>query len=127
MFMFLFMLIVVHIIGSCLYVGLCRIIHNIKTHSSISLLSFVGFTMEIPFEFIGDITDKKNFWKLVVRVKDKWIVVKDGKEQLELVIVDYKVVISKIFIFLLIHVFNKFECNIFICFIYFHMEMIFRL
>ncbi|RHN60508.1 hypothetical protein MtrunA17_Chr4g0026601 [Medicago truncatula] len=29
----------------------------------------------------------------VVLMKDKWIVVKDGKEQLELVIVDYKVVI----------------------------------
>ncbi|RHN42005.1 hypothetical protein MtrunA17_Chr8g0372151 [Medicago truncatula] len=48
-------------------------------------------TMERPFEFIGDITDKKDFWKLPVKVKDKWTVVKDGKEHLELVIVDKKV------------------------------------
>jgi hypothetical protein len=47
--------------------------------------------MERPFEFIGDITDKKDFWKLAVKVKDKWTVVKDGKEHLELVIVDKKV------------------------------------
>jgi len=48
--------------------------------------------MERPFEFIGDITNKKDFWKLVVRVKDKWTVVKDGKEYLEMVIVDAKVI-----------------------------------
>ena len=47
--------------------------------------------MERPFEFIGDITDKKDFWKLAVKVKYKWTVVKDGKEHLELVIVDKKV------------------------------------
>jgi hypothetical protein len=46
---------------------------------------------ERPLEFIGDITDKKDFWKLAVRVQDKWTVVKNGKEHLELVIVDSKV------------------------------------
>jgi len=30
-------------------------------------------------------------WKLSVRVKDKWTVVKDGKEHLEMLIVDAKV------------------------------------
>jgi len=47
--------------------------------------------MERPLKFVVDITDKKDFWKLVVRVRDKWSVVKDGKEHLELVIVDSKV------------------------------------
>jgi hypothetical protein len=44
-----------------------------------------------PVEFIAAITNKKDFWKLAVRVKDKWTVVKDGKEHLELIIVDAKV------------------------------------
>jgi len=44
--------------------------------------------MARPFEFIRDINEKKDFWKLVVKVRDKWTVVKDGKEHLELVIVD---------------------------------------
>ena len=47
--------------------------------------------MERPFQRISDINDKKDFWKLAVKVKDKWTVVKDGKEHLELVIVDDKV------------------------------------
>ena len=48
--------------------------------------------MERPFENIDVITDKKDFWKLAVRVKDKWTVVKDGKEHLEMIIVDAKVI-----------------------------------
>jgi len=47
--------------------------------------------MERPVEFIGDVTYTKDFWKLAVRVKDKWNVVKDGKEHVEMVIVDVKV------------------------------------
>lgn len=43
-----------------------------------------------PVQFIRDINDKKDFWKLAVKVTDKWTVVKDGKEHLELVIVDAK-------------------------------------
>ncbi|AES60186.1 putative nucleic acid-binding protein [Medicago truncatula] len=43
-----------------------------------------------PFQFIGDINQKKDFWKLAVRVKDKWAIVKDQKEHLEVVIVDAK-------------------------------------
>ncbi|XP_039684531.1 uncharacterized protein [Medicago truncatula] len=46
--------------------------------------------MERPKEFIAAITDQKDLWKLSVRVKDKWTVVKDGKEHLELLIVDAK-------------------------------------
>lgn len=49
--------------------------------------------MERPCQFIGDVTDKSDFWKLTVRVKDKWTVVKDGKEHLEMIIVDVKVLL----------------------------------
>jgi len=45
--------------------------------------------MERPFEFIAY---KKYFWALAVRVKDKWTAVKDGKEHLEMIIVDDKVI-----------------------------------
>jgi len=65
-------------------------------HLSISnfILSFYNLVlkMERPLEFIADVTDSKDFWKLSVRVKDKWTVVKDGKEHLELLIVDAKVI-----------------------------------
>lgn len=43
-----------------------------------------------PFAFIKDVNEKKDFWKLAVRVRDKWTVVKDGKEHIEMVIVDAK-------------------------------------
>lgn len=46
--------------------------------------------MERPLEFIGDITDNKDLWKLAVKIKEKWSVVKDGKEHLEMFIVDSK-------------------------------------
>jgi hypothetical protein len=48
--------------------------------------------MERPFDFIADITDKKDMWKLAVRVKEKWTVVKDVKEHVEMIIVDAKVI-----------------------------------
>jgi hypothetical protein len=35
--------------------------------------------MDRNFEFIKDITDRKDLWKFVVKVKDKWIVQKEGK------------------------------------------------
>jgi hypothetical protein len=54
--------------------------------------------MERPVEFISDVTDKKDFWKLAVRVKDKWTVVKDGREHLEIVIVDAKVTFYTLYI-----------------------------
>lgn len=45
-----------------------------------------------PFVFIKDINVKKDFWKMVVKVRDKWTVVKDGREHSEMVIVDAKVI-----------------------------------
>lgn len=48
--------------------------------------------MERPVQFVSDVNDKKDFWKLVVKVKDKWTVVKAGKEHLEMVIVDAQVI-----------------------------------
>jgi hypothetical protein len=42
------------------------------------------------FEFIKDITYRKYLWKIAVKVKDKWIVQKEGKEYLEMVVVDSK-------------------------------------
>jgi hypothetical protein len=47
--------------------------------------------MERPMKFIVDMTDKKDLWKIAVKVKDIWTIVKDGKEHLELIIVDAKV------------------------------------
>ncbi|RHN78616.1 putative non-specific serine/threonine protein kinase [Medicago truncatula] len=43
-----------------------------------------------PFVFIKDINVKKDFWKMAVKVRDKWTVVKDGREHSEMVIVDAK-------------------------------------
>jgi hypothetical protein len=57
---------------------------------------FLAFKMERPFEFIADITDKKDMWKLAVRVKEKWTVVKDGKEHVEMIIVDAKVIYNRV-------------------------------
>jgi hypothetical protein len=42
-------------------------------------------------EFIKDINDRKDLWKIVVKVKDKWTAVKEGKEYFEMVVVDSKV------------------------------------
>jgi hypothetical protein len=35
------------------------------------------------FEFIKDITDRKDLFKIAVKVKDKWNVIKEGKEHLK--------------------------------------------
>jgi hypothetical protein len=43
------------------------------------------------FEFIKDITDRKDIWKVAVKVKDKWSAMKDGKEYFEMVVCDAKV------------------------------------
>jgi hypothetical protein len=43
------------------------------------------------FEFIKDINDRKDLWKIVVNVRDKWTSQKEGKEYLELIVVDSKV------------------------------------
>jgi hypothetical protein len=43
------------------------------------------------FEFIKDINDRKDLWKIAVKVRDKWTSMKEGKEFLELVVVDSKV------------------------------------
>lgn len=48
--------------------------------------------MERPVQFVSDVNDKKDFWKLVVKVKDKWTAVKAWKEHLEMVIVDAQVI-----------------------------------
>ncbi|GAU49007.1 hypothetical protein TSUD_284940 [Trifolium subterraneum] len=42
------------------------------------------------FEFIKDITDQKDLWKIAVKVKDKWNAMKDGKEYTQMVVVDAK-------------------------------------
>ncbi|WJX56134.1 hypothetical protein P8452_41823 [Trifolium repens] len=42
------------------------------------------------FEFIKDINDRKDLWKIAVKVMDKWTSQKEGKEYLELVVVDSK-------------------------------------
>jgi hypothetical protein len=55
------------------------------------LIFWLGPIKERPVQLISDVHDKKDFWKLAVKVKDKWTVVKDGKEHLELLIVDEKV------------------------------------
>lgn len=51
--------------------------------------------MERPISFIADLNDKKDFWKLSMKVLDKLTVVKDGKEHSEMVIVDAKVLLSQ--------------------------------
>jgi hypothetical protein len=43
------------------------------------------------FEFIKDITDRKDLCKITVKVKDKWNVLKEGKEHFKMVVVDSKV------------------------------------
>ncbi|PNX99095.1 replication factor-A carboxy-terminal domain protein [Trifolium pratense] len=46
--------------------------------------------MARAFEFVKDITNRKDLWKVVVKVKDKWSGTKDGKEYFEIVVVDSK-------------------------------------
>ncbi|PNX67008.1 replication A1-like protein [Trifolium pratense] len=47
--------------------------------------------MARKFESVKDISDAKDLWKISVKVKEKWTNVKDGKESIELLVVDEKV------------------------------------
>jgi hypothetical protein len=58
--------------------------------------------MERPFQLLKDIHHRKELWKLAVKVKDKWKVVKDGKQSFEPVVYDAKVIFSLIVHFQLI-------------------------
>ncbi|KAK2447811.1 replication protein A 70 kDa DNA-binding subunit B [Trifolium repens] len=51
---------------------------------------FICSNMARNFEFIKDITDRKDLFKIAVKVKDKWNVSKEGKEHFEMVVVDSK-------------------------------------
>ncbi|CAK8536077.1 unnamed protein product [Lathyrus sativus] len=44
--------------------------------------------MARPFEKICDISDKKELWKIVVKVHHKWTIVSNSKKHLEFVFVD---------------------------------------
>lgn len=61
--------------------------------------------MARPLSFISDINDKKDFWKLVVRVKDKWSVRVNGKEHFEMILNDEKVDFSVLYFEFNVHVF----------------------
>jgi hypothetical protein len=47
--------------------------------------------MAMNVEFIKDIVDRKNLWKIAVKVKDKWTAMKEWKEYFKMVVVDSKV------------------------------------
>jgi hypothetical protein len=46
--------------------------------------------MERPFQLLKDIHHRKELWKVAVKVKDKWKVVKDGKESFDMLVFDAK-------------------------------------
>ncbi|PNX68349.1 replication A1-like protein, partial [Trifolium pratense] len=46
--------------------------------------------MARKFESVKDINDAKDLWKISVKVKEKWTNMKDGKESIELLVVDDK-------------------------------------
>ncbi|CAJ2662415.1 unnamed protein product [Trifolium pratense] len=46
--------------------------------------------MAKKFESVKDINDAKDLWKIYVKVKEKWTNLKDGKESIELLVVDDK-------------------------------------
>lgn len=84
----------------CIVVFQClKLLHSFNLSRSLYIhfifhVCVLEATMERPFEYVADINDKKDLWKLAVKVKDKWTMVKDGREHLELVIADAKVVKS---------------------------------
>jgi hypothetical protein len=53
--------------------------------------------MERPFQLLKDIHHRKELWKVAVKVKDKWKVVKDGKESFDMLVFDAKVSFFLIF------------------------------
>jgi hypothetical protein len=62
-----------------------------KVHFHVVEVLFCFRKMARNFEFIKDINDRKDLWKIAVKVRDKWTSQKEGKEYLELVVVDSKV------------------------------------
>ncbi|GAU36667.1 hypothetical protein TSUD_15800 [Trifolium subterraneum] len=47
--------------------------------------------MERPIKLLTEIHNKRELWKIAIKVKDKWTIFKDGKQSFELVVVDAKV------------------------------------
>jgi hypothetical protein len=47
--------------------------------------------MERPVQLLAQIHHRKEFWKIAVKVIDKWNLQKDGKHSLEMLVVDAKV------------------------------------
>ncbi|CAJ2656112.1 unnamed protein product [Trifolium pratense] len=52
--------------------------------------------MARKFESVKDISDVKDLWKISVKVKEKWTNLKDGKEFIELLVVDDKHLMMKL-------------------------------
>lgn len=53
---------------------------------------FVGFrAMARPFENICDISNKKELWKIDIKVHHKWNVVYNNKEHVKLIFIDVDV------------------------------------
>jgi predicted membrane-bound spermidine synthase len=77
------------------------IIFNLVGHLSNSyVVIFFEYSADMlrPAAFLRDINQKKDFWKVTVKVRDNWTVVKDGREHIEMVIVDGKVfVVLKVY------------------------------
>jgi hypothetical protein len=47
--------------------------------------------MERPVTLLKDIHNRKELWKIAVKIKDEWNVFKDGKQSFEILVVDAKV------------------------------------
>jgi len=74
--------------------------------------------MARPFSFIADLNEKKDFWKLAVKVVDRWNVVKDGKEHSKMVIVDVKVILSTSDQKHLSYIYSDFKLSIYFYMVY---------
>lgn len=73
-------------------IQLCHVLDFYTSVTFFLCIDFItGTKIERPVEFIADVTPKRDFWKLTIKVKDKWSVIKDGKEHLKMIIVDAKV------------------------------------
>ncbi|XP_045792102.1 uncharacterized protein LOC123886871 [Trifolium pratense] len=68
--------------------------------------------MARKFESVKDINDAKDLWKISVKVKEKWTNLKDGKESIELLVVDDKG--DDIYVFIPNELHQKFEKDILI-------------
>jgi hypothetical protein len=44
-----------------------------------------------PVTLLKEIHNRKKLWNIVVKIKDKWNVFKDGKQSFEILVVDAKV------------------------------------